>query len=259
MNACYSVPFKGSKLFSAVLIGSLFVGVPASAEKLYSKLTEEDAKSLSSPLKTFICLGDRLTPDWCDAFRKSKLQVRTPPKPALTEAETASIKAAAKAAEAPALSAAAKAALAAASAWDDMSDLLEVPEEVKVAVVEKISPEEVKRKKDWEIFTGEADISRLMAKDLKVLEELAATNEYPEANEILGFAYSAGSGVVRKSKVKAYRQYGIAYLKGLVRVKPNMDVLWKQFTKSEQFALVHEFNALRKEMGNISTSMNESN
>jgi len=85
---------------------------------------------------------------------------------------------------------------------------------------------------------------------------MAESNAHPKANEILGFAYTNGSGVVGKSKVKAYRQYGIAYLKGLVRVKPNMDVLWKQFSRSEQFSLVHEFKKLKKEAKYISTSMN---
>ena len=100
------------------------------------------------------------------------------------------------------------------------------------------------------------DFTSLTADKLELLIEMAGSDSHPEANEILGFAYTNGSGVVGKSKVKAYRQYGIAYLKGMVRVKPNMDVLWKKFSKSEQYSLVHEFKKLRKEAKYISTSMN---
>ena len=84
MYAAQSVPIGNSKLFTSVVAGS-FLAIsltfsstysPAHAEKLYSKVTKEEAAELSGPLKTFICLGERLVPSWCEDYLDFKLKAK---------------------------------------------------------------------------------------------------------------------------------------------------------------------------------------
>jgi hypothetical protein len=254
MNARLIAPFTGNRILTSVLTGLLVVAIqgaiPASAEKLYSKISKEEAKSLSGPLKTFICLGERLTPDWCEAYRNSKLVPRPRPKPK-KKPEPAEIIEIETAAYPPEDS------IVTDLDTKDIPDLIEIEIEETVAVEDQGTPEEIQRKEDWKIFTGTGDYQRLSAGNVELLQEMAESGKNPEAYEILGYAYTVGSGVIQKSKVKAYRNYGKAYLMGLMRVKPNMDVLWKLFTKSEQYALQHEFKRLRKEI-KVSTTLNDS-
>ena len=247
MYAGTKVLSRISKLFAAVGIGSTFAFSPVNAEKIYSKVTKEEAQNLSSALKTFICLGERLAPDWCEDFRNFKL---TPRKPVvdLAEKSAADVKSGPQSLE---------------QQIANQPDLENIPstteaEVVKVVALKVVEPVivETPREKEFKAFLGTGNFTKLTAEQLELVVEMAVSNSHPKANEILGFAYTNGSGVVGKSKVKAYRQYGIAYLKGLVRVKPNMDVLWKKFSRSEQFSLVHEFKRLKKEAKYISTSMN---
>jgi hypothetical protein len=249
MYAAQSVPIGNSKLFTSVVAGS-FLAIsltfsstysPAHAEKLYSKVTKEEAAELSGPLKTFICLGERLVPSWCEDYLdfKLKAKVRVEEVASKTDAPSGP--------------------LTYLQEIENQPDLIDTPEDVVDEVVETakaLVAQKTAREKEWDAFLDNGDFTSLTADKLELLIEMAGSDSHPEANEILGFAYTNGSGVVGKSKVKAYRQYGIAYLKGMVRVKPNMDVLWKKFSKSEQYSLVHEFKKLRKEAKYISTSMN---
>ena len=256
MSFTVLVQQKRSALALSVLVAASFVAAPAMAEKLYTKVTRDEARELSSPLKTFICLGERIKPDWCEEFRKSKLTVRVKPKPPEPKKKDinfgimdfASIYQPDLVSEMEAIEAEA---IALAEAKErEIAEAKQREEELK-------AKEESIREKEFRIFLGKGDYSRLTSDELEMLTELAENKGNAEANEILGFAYINGSGVVGKSKVKAYRQYGIAYLKGLTRVKPNMDLLWKQFTKSEQFALIHEFNELKKDQNIVSSSLEE--
>jgi len=247
MYAGTKVLSRTSKLLVAVVTGSIFAFSPVHAEKIYSKVTKEEAQNLSSALKTFICLGERLAPDWCEDFRNFKL---TPRKPVVDLAE----KSASNGNEG---SQSLEQQIANQPDLENISATTE-PVEIKVVAPKVVEPVivETPREKEFKAFLGTGNFTKLTAEQLELVIEMAESNAHPKANEILGFAYTNGSGVVGKSKVKAYRQYGIAYLKGLVRVKPNMDVLWKQFSRSEQFSLVHEFKKLKKEAKYISTSMN---
>jgi hypothetical protein len=217
------------KLFAAVMASTMLVPSLVNAEKLYSKVTREEAASLSSPLKTFICLGERLKPDWCTEFRNSKLVARV----RVVEESDETRKA-----DGP---------LSMEQELENQPDLMDTPEVVIVEVKKVVVPEKSAREKEWDEFRDAGNFAKLTEKNVELLLEMAESNSAAEANEILGFAYINGSGVIGKSKVKAYRQYGIAYLKGMTRVKPNMDLLWKKFTKSEQFALIHEFKKLKAE------------
>ena len=247
MYAGTKVLSRTSKLLVAVVTGSIFAFSPVHAEKIYSKVTKEEAQNLSSALKTFICLGERLAPDWCEDFRNFKL---TPRKPVVDLAE----KSASNGNEG---SQSLEQQIANQPDLENISATTE-PVEIKVVAPKVVEPVivETPREKEFKAFLGTGNFTKLTAEQLELVIEMAESNAHPKANEILSFAYTNGSGVVGKSKVKAYRQYGIAYLKGLVRVKPNMDVLWKQFSRSEQFSLVHEFKKLKKEAKYISTSMN---
>ncbi|MBT4019210.1 MAG: hypothetical protein HOE62_14755 [Alphaproteobacteria bacterium] len=242
MNAPKSGPLGNSKLILAVVAGS-FVAFslafsPANAEKLYSKLTKEDAAELSGPLKTFICLGERLVPDWCGDYLDFKLNAKVRVENVVSKENAATGP----------LTFEQEIAL--------QPDFLDIPEDVAVVPPKPEVVQATAREREWKVFLGAGNFTGLTVENLELLIEMANSNSHPEANEILGFAYTNGSGVVGKSKVKAYRHYGIAYLKGMVRVKPNMDVLWKKFSKSEQFSLVHEFKKLKDEAKYISTSMN---
>ena len=48
---------------------------------------------------------------------------------------------------------------------------------------------------------------------------------------------------IDKDLVEAYRQYGLAFLKGLQRVKANMDVIWAQLPRNQKTALLSEFSS----------------
>jgi len=73
------------------------------------------------------------------------------------------------------------------------------------------------------------------------VRNFASSASLPEANEILGFAYSSGSKALPANLAEAYRQYGQAYLKGLKRVKPNLDRIWRNIPREQQLALASEF------------------
>ena len=236
-------PALAASVVSAFVLFS-FLPTPVLAEKLYTKITREESKSLSSPLKTFICLGERIKPDWCKEFRKSKLVARKKPVPEPTQEELRKA----------ATSAAARGKLDA-QMFFGHPDFVGVSPVPDVEIALPVVPEETEDEKAWKVFVGKGNFKNLKDAEAELLARIAESGKYPEANEVLGFAYINGSGVVGKSKVKAYRQYGIAYLKGMARVKPNMDMLWKKFTRSEQLALIHEFKKLREEGTYVSTAL----
>lgn len=203
------------RIFAAVVLGSIFVALPASGESLWRQISEEDARSMSSALKTYICVDKRKAPTWCAEYLRSKREAAKQPSTsfrATLSAEAQAIIKAAAEAEARAIR----------------------------AVMER------ERARGWRHFIKLVKPARMTAGEIKYVLRLAARANYPEANELLGYAYSVGVGSLKENQVKAYRQYGLAFSKGLVRVKPNLDLVWTKLTKDQQLTLLKEFEKASK-------------
>lgn len=98
----------------------------------------------------------------------------------------------------------------------------------------------------WLAFLEGADPNNLSQEDVATIRLRAIKRRDPQAMEILGFLYAEG-GAVARDYVEAYRWYGLAYLAGETRVRPNMDVVWQQLQRHDlegALALTREFNAL---------------
>lgn len=63
-----------------------------------------------------------------------------------------------------------------------------------------------------------------------------------DALEILGWMYAEGV-MVDKSAEKAYEYYGRALLAGAAHVRPNLDILWPQLSRSAQTRLRQMFDS----------------
>jgi hypothetical protein len=98
----------------------------------------------------------------------------------------------------------------------------------------------------WLAFLEQVDPADLSAEDLATIRRRATQRRDPQAMEILGFLHAEGVAVAR-DYAEAYRWYGLAYLAGERRVKPNMDIVWQQLQRHDlegALALTREFDAL---------------
>lgn len=99
----------------------------------------------------------------------------------------------------------------------------------------------------WLAFLDQADPTNLSQEDVATIRLRATRRRDPQAMEILGFLYAEGVSVER-DYAEAYRWYGLAYLAGETRVRPNMDVVWQQLQRHDleaALALTREFDALQ--------------
>jgi hypothetical protein len=231
-----------STLLLVTILVSFLVANIAHSETLASKISEADAQNLSNELKIYICADQYSAPDWCKTYRANKFGTSIAKwKKAREEARQAKIAAAKKAAHEAQLAEAKrqariaeKEALAALAAKNDPAALARLAEIKAAQEMEKSS-------KAWTAFLAETDVSNLTMAKIMALREFAATGNFPEANEILGYAYSKDGGPTPVNLTEAYRQYGQAYVKGLKRVKPNLDRLWPKIPREQQMALLSEF------------------
>lgn len=107
-------------------------------------------------------------------------------------------------------------------------------------------PPLTKEDAQWLDFIEHANPADLSTADLETVRHRAVGRRDPQAMEILGYAYAEGVGV-RRDYAESYRWYGLAYLAGEHRVKPNMDIVWKQLVQTDPAAahsLTREFDAL---------------
>jgi hypothetical protein len=100
----------------------------------------------------------------------------------------------------------------------------------------------------WLDFLARADPANLSPADVAGIRSRAVERRDPQAMEMLGYLYAQGLSVER-DYVEAYRWYGLAYLAGEQRVRPNMDVVWQQLQRHDlegALALTREFDALSR-------------
>ncbi|MEQ9607359.1 MAG: SEL1-like repeat protein, partial [Kiloniellaceae bacterium] len=86
----------------------------------------------------------------------------------------------------------------------------------------------------------------LDAQEIDLVRQRASVRRDPQAMEILGDLYAEGLSVPR-DYAEAYRWYGLAFLSGEKRVRPNMDVVWQQLQRHDleaALALTREFDAV---------------
>lgn len=98
----------------------------------------------------------------------------------------------------------------------------------------------------WLAFLDRTDPTNLSQEDVATIRLRATRRRDPQAMEILGFLYAEGVSVER-DYAEAYRWYGLAYLAGEHRVRPNMDIVWRQLQRHDlkaALALTREFDAL---------------
>jgi hypothetical protein len=233
-------------MVAALFAVALLITNPVKAETLPGEITEAQAERLSNPLKTFICADKYSVPDWCEKYRKAKfsnsiaewIKAREEARKALIAKKAADAKAAKEAAIALAKRKAQEAARAIAIANNDPAALAEI---AKAQAAKKAEEEAEKISKAWSEFLVGTDVANLTMDQIMVVRKFASSGNIPEANEILGFAYSNGSKALPTNLAEAYRQYGQAYLKGLKRVKPNLDRIWRSIPREQQLALASEF------------------
>jgi hypothetical protein len=234
----------------AILLPALFclasgfmpISAPAASETLGTKATGAEVEHLSPALKTYICIDENAAPEWCKAYRAAKfgnsIAKWIKAREDAEKARLAKIAAIAKAkrdaeiAEEKRKEQAKKDAILAAN-----NDPAAIARQAEAQAKEKSN----KLSNDWTAFLAKADVANLTINQVMEIREFAETGELPEANEILGFAYSSEKGAVPVNLVEAYRQYAQAYVKGLKRVKPNMDRIWKKIPKEHQTVLSDEF------------------
>ena len=99
----------------------------------------------------------------------------------------------------------------------------------------------------WLAFLDGADPTNMSQEDVETVRLRAIRRGDPQAMEILGFLYAEGVSVER-DYAESYRWYGLAYLAGEQRVRPNMDIVWQQLQRHDleaALALTRQFNALQ--------------
>ena len=228
---------------SAILLAGLFATTPVRSQAVMGGDFQSEPRNLSSALKTFICAGERAVPEWCEAYRAAKFstsvsdntRARKKAEKALKEKIAAEKKALA---ERKALEA--KLALAAKELEEKSTTKRELTEE-ELKVLAEIEAE--KKLKAWEEFLGGVDMKNVTIDQVIKAKEFVTSDDRAEANEFLGLAYSQGSKNLAVNLSESYRQYGLAYLKGLKHVKPKMDVIWPKLSPDEQTAVLEEFKS----------------
>lgn len=99
----------------------------------------------------------------------------------------------------------------------------------------------------WLAFLDGADPTNMSQEDVETVRLRAVRRRDPQAMEILGFIYAEGVSIER-DYAEAYRWYGLAYLAGEQRVRPNMEIVWQQLQRYDleaALALARQFNALQ--------------
>jgi TPR repeat protein len=99
----------------------------------------------------------------------------------------------------------------------------------------------------WLEFLDGADPTNMSQEDVETVRLRAVRRRDPQAMEILGFIYAEGVSVER-DYAESYRWYGLAYLAGEQRVRPNMEIVWQQLQRHDleaALALTRQFNALQ--------------
>jgi len=115
-----------------------------------------------------------------------------------------------------------------------------------VALPEPQGPPLAEEDARWLAFLDQADPADLDAEAIALVRQRASVRRDPQAMEILGYLYAEGLSVPR-DYAEAYRWYGLAFLSGEQRVRPNMDVVWQQLQRHDleaALALTREFDAL---------------
>ncbi|MGD1878039.1 MAG: hypothetical protein ACFB13_11125 [Kiloniellaceae bacterium] len=115
-----------------------------------------------------------------------------------------------------------------------------------VALPESEGPPLMEEDARWLNFIENADPANLTEEEIIAVRRRALVRRDPQAMEILGYLYAAGQSVERDYK-EAYRWYGMAFLAGETRVRPNMDIVWQQLQRHDlegAQALTREFDAL---------------
>ena len=115
-----------------------------------------------------------------------------------------------------------------------------------VALPEPQGPPLAEEDARWLAFLEQADPADLDAEEIALVRQRASGRRDPQAMEILGYLYAEGLSVPR-DYAEAYRWYGLAFLSGEKRVRPNMDVVWQQLQRHDlegAMALTREFDAL---------------
>jgi hypothetical protein len=100
----------------------------------------------------------------------------------------------------------------------------------------------------WLAFLEAADPANLSPQEVAMVRRRATERRDPQAMEILGYIHAEGLSVAR-DYAEAYRWYGLAFLAGEKRVRPNLDVVWQQLQRTDleaALALTREFDALAK-------------
>jgi TPR repeat protein len=118
----------------------------------------------------------------------------------------------------------------------------------KAALPEPHGPPLIEEDAAWLAFLEEVQPGELSAQDVERVRRRAVERRDPQAMEILGFLHAEGLSVER-DYAEAYRWYGMAYLSGEKRVRPNMDVVWQLLQRHDleaALALTREFDALAK-------------
>ena len=69
-----------------------------------------------------------------------------------------------------------------------------------------------------------------------------------DAMEMLGYAFSAGWGVVANYR-RAYEYYALAYLAGIDRVKSNLDAVWPFLSPEDQATVTDRFQDVARMLG----------
>ncbi|WP_340117075.1 SEL1-like repeat protein [Pelagibius sp. 7325] len=107
----------------------------------------------------------------------------------------------------------------------------------------------------WLAFLDQADPADLDAEEIALVRQRASVRRDPQAMEILAYLYAEGLSLPR-DYAEAYRWYGLAFLSGEKRVRPNMDVVWQQLQRHDleaAMALTREFDAVAA--GEVPASM----
>lgn len=116
----------------------------------------------------------------------------------------------------------------------------------KTALPEPQGPPLIAEDAEWLAFLDGAEPASFTAEDVARVRQRATVRRDPQAMEILGYLYAEGIAVER-DYAEAYRWYGLAFLAGEKRVRPNMDIVWQQLQRLDVEAalrLTREFDAL---------------
>lgn len=227
-------------VFGIALFG-LLVPLALTSPAHSESWSDPDTGPLTSELKTYLCAEEHTAPEWCDEYRAAKFST------SIADRRKAREEARRKAKEEARLKAIEEAKAEAERNRQLAALQARAAELAKAAGADAEATKRAEeaaraRAEAWMAFLENADISKLTADQVGLVQEMAKTGEAPEADEILGFAYSKGLASLPKDLAQAYRHYGRAFLKGLKRVKPNLDQIWAKIPADQKRILLQEFS-----------------